>query len=258
MMQQRKRNISRLRSWWQNTSKALNAVIVTSLVALLRIMVSWLRSWWQTIKQHPMRSTFVSIACVLGIALLIGGYFFNWTWTGFGPYTPPTSGLQRGKTLYEWLQLAIIPSAIAFGVLWFNRLQQKRDQQLADERAKTEREAANERAKIEREAAEKRAQAEREAAEKRAQIERDIALDNQREATMKEYFDKMSELMLHENLRKSGKDDEVRKIARILTVTVLPRLDGGRKKNVVQFLSDSLTLALLTKATQSFNYTEPI
>jgi hypothetical protein len=162
MMQQRKPNISRFRSWWQNTSKTLDAVIVTPLVALLRIMILRLRSWWQKIKQHPMRSTFVIIACVLGIVLLIGGYFFNWTWTGFGPYTPQTSGLQRGKTLYDWLQLAIIPAAIAFGVWSLNRLQQKRDQQLADERAKVEREAA----------------------EKRADTERDIALDNQQEAAL--------------------------------------------------------------------------
>ncbi len=154
-----------------------------------------------------MRSTFVSIACVLGIVLLIGGYFFNWTWTGFGPYvSPQTSGFQRGKTLYDWLQLAIIPVAIAFGVLWFNRLQQKRDQQLADERAKTERE---------------------------------IATDNQYEAALQAYIDNMSALLLEKDLRKSGDDDEVRKIARVRTLTVLPRLDGRRKRSVVQFLYES-------------------
>ncbi len=175
-----------------------------------------------------MRSVFVSVACVLGIALLIGGYFFNWTWTGFGPYTPPTSDFQREKTLYDWLQLAIIPAAIAFGVVWFTRLQQQRDQQLADMRAK-----------VEREAAEKRAQAEREAAEKRDQTERDIALDNQREVALQAYIDDMSSLLLEKNLRKSGEDDEVRKVARIRTLTVLPRLDKTRKSSVLQFLYES-------------------
>src|SRR3989442_8117273 len=181
--------VLRFRSWWQNISKALNAVIVTPLVALLRIMVSKLRSWWQKIKQHPMRSAFVSIACVLGIALLIGGYFFNWTWTGLGPYVSPPhpqgSDFQRGKTLYDWLQLAIIPAALAFGVWWLTRLQQQRDQQLADDRAN-----------IEREAAEKRAQTEREAAEKRDQTEREIATDNQHEAALQAYIDNMSALLL--------------------------------------------------------------
>jgi flagellar biosynthesis/type III secretory pathway M-ring protein FliF/YscJ len=182
MMQQRKPNISRFRSWWQNTSKALNAVIVTPLVALLRIIVSRLRSWWQnTSKKRKIAQIFVLVVVVGLIVSFIGGYVFNWTWTGFGPYTPPTSGLQRGKTLYDWLQLAIIPAAIAFGVWLLNRLQQKRDQQLADQRAQTEREAA----------------------EKHADTEREIALDNQREAALQAYIDSMSELLLHKKLRGS-------------------------------------------------------
>jgi len=69
--------------------------------------------------------------------------------------------------------------------------------------------------------------------------EQAIASDNQREAAMKEYFDKVSELMLHENLSKSEPDAEVRKIARVLTLTVLRRLDGRRKGSVIQFLYES-------------------
>jgi uncharacterized protein YjbI with pentapeptide repeats len=49
----------------------------------------------------------------------------------------------------------------------------------------------------------------------------------------------MSELLLHENLRKSEPEDEVRKIARVRTLTVLPRLDGKRKGAVLQFLHES-------------------
>jgi hypothetical protein len=46
------------------------------------------------------------------------------------------------------------------------------------------------------------------------------SLDNQREAALKEYFEKMSELLLHENLRHSDPDAEVRKIARVWALTV--------------------------------------
>ena len=49
----------------------------------------------------------------------------------------------------------------------------------------------------------------------------------------------MSELLLHENLCKSKPDDEVRKIARVRTLTVLTRLDGKRKGSVIQFLYES-------------------
>ncbi len=196
-------------------------------------MRSKLRSWWQKIKRHPMRSTFVGIAYVLGIVLLIGGYFFNWTWTGFGPYTPPTSDFQRGVTLYDWLQLFFIPAAIAFGVWWLNRLQQQRDQQLADQRAQ-----------IEREAAEKQAQAEREAAEERAKAERDIATDNQREAALQAYIDKVSELLLHECLGEPLPPQEVVTIAQARTATVLRILDPIRRASIIQFLSQSGILAL--------------
>ena len=197
----------KFRSWWQKASKALSAVIVTPLVALLRIMVSRFRSWWQnTSKKRKIAQIIVLVVVVGLIVSFIGGYFFNWTWTGFGPYTPPTSGLQRGKSLYDWLQLAIIPAAIAFGVWLLNRLQQQRDQQLADDRAQTE---------------------------------RDIALDNQREAALQAYLDCMTELLLEKGLRKSVDNDEVRTIAHVRTLRVLPRLDGGRRSILLEFLKNT-------------------
>ena len=81
--------------------------------------------------------------------------------------------------------------------------------------------------------------------------------DNQRETAFQAYIDKMSELLLHEKLRDSTEEDEVRNVARVRTLTVLPRLDGKRKGSVLQFLYESghiyknknsidLTLHLLT------------
>jgi uncharacterized protein YjbI with pentapeptide repeats len=174
----------------------------------------------------------VLVAVIALIVLFTLGYIFNWAWTGVGPYISPshpqTRDFQRGKTLYDWLQLFFIPAAIAFGVVWFNRLQQKRDQQLAEKRVQTEREVA-----------EKRIQTEREAAEKQTQTERDIAWYNQREQALQAYFDSLSGLLLEKNLRESQPEDEVRKIARVRTLTVLPRLDGKRKGLVLEFLYES-------------------
>jgi uncharacterized protein YjbI with pentapeptide repeats len=174
----------------------------------------------------------VLIAVIALIVLFILGYIFNWAWIGVGPYISPphpqTSDFQRGKTLYDWLQLFFIPAAIAFGVVWFSRLQQRRDQQLAEKRVQTEREVA-----------EKRVQTEREAAERQAQTERDITLYNQREQALQAYIDSLSELLLEKNLRESQPEDEVRKIARVRTLTVLPRLDGKRKGLVLEFLYES-------------------
>jgi uncharacterized protein YjbI with pentapeptide repeats len=202
-------------------------------------MTSKLRSWWQ--KTSKPRLVLIITLLVILFVLLIGGYFFNWTWTGFGPYTPPTSNFQREKTLYDWLQLAIIPVALAVGIWWLNRLQQQRDQRLADQRAQLEREAAEKQAQVEREAAEERKEAEQKAANERYENELKIAHDNQRAATLEAYLDKMSELLLNKDnpLRESKPEDEVRQIARVRTLTVLPRLNANRKRSVLHFLYES-------------------
>ena len=72
--------IARVRSWWKNTSKTLDAVIISSLVILLVLLV-----------------------------LIILGYIFNWPWTGL-----------HERTLYDWLQLLIIPAVLAIGGYLFN------------------------------------------------------------------------------------------------------------------------------------------
>src|SRR5713101_6023346 len=158
--------LARLRSWWQKTSKPLDAVIIMVLVVLLALLV-----------------------------MIILGYIFNWPWTGL-----------HGKTLYDWLQLLIIPAVLAVGGYLFNYTTSRNEQKTT---------------------------------QLRDQTERDIASDNQREAALQEYIDKMSELLLEKKLRESGEDDEVRTIARVRTLTVLPRLDGDRKGRVVQFLHES-------------------
>lgn len=63
--------------------------------------------------------------------------------------------------------------------------------------------------------------------------------DNQRETALQAYIDSMSELLLHEKLRDSAEDEEVRKIARVRTLTILRGLDPFRKGNLVQFLQEA-------------------
>src|SRR5258707_258654 len=166
--------IARLRLWWQKTSKTLDAVVIFMLVVLIALVV-----------------------------VIILGYSHKWTWAGL-----------RGKTLWDWLQLLIIPAVLAVGGYLFNYSTSRN----------------------ERRANEQRAQTEREAAEKHAQTEREIALDNQREAALQAYIDSMSELLLEKKLRESADSDEVRKIARVRTLTALPRLYPLRTRSVIQFL----------------------
>lgn len=65
-------------------------------------------------------------------------------------------------------------------------------------------------------------------------------MDNQREGALQEYIDRMSELLLREHLGEvKPEDEEVQKITQVRTLTVLPRLDGRRKRTVLQFLHES-------------------
>ena len=66
--------------------------------------------------------------------------------------------------------------------------------------------------------------------------------DNQRERALQEYIDAISKLLLDNGLRSSKEEDDVRDVARIRTMTILRRLDGGRKGNVLRFLHESSLL----------------
>jgi len=56
---------------------------------------------------NPWTAALVAAALVL-VALAIGGYAFNWTWTGF-----------KGNTLWDWLHLLVLPVVLAAVTIWF-------------------------------------------------------------------------------------------------------------------------------------------
>src|SRR6266581_1894736 len=92
------------------------------------------RSWWQKIRQHRVAIAIITAIIVVVIALIIIGYWFDVT--GFNGYTQvstirtlsgPTAGTvtrtevyQSGKTLWDWMQLLIVPVVLAVGGLVFN------------------------------------------------------------------------------------------------------------------------------------------
>jgi uncharacterized protein YjbI with pentapeptide repeats len=109
------------------------------------------------------------------------------------------------KTLWDWMELLIIPLVLASGALYLNRSERAVERKIADDRAK---------------------------------LEREIATDRQQEAALQAYLDRMADLLLNENLRVS-ENEEVRNVARIRTLTVLRGLDAKRKGIVLRFLQES-------------------
>jgi len=110
-------------------------------------------------------------------------YRFGWSTTGF-----------LDKSLWDWLQLLIVPLVLAFGALGF---------QLATTRTESH------------------------IAQQRYEQDQKIALDKQQEGLLQAYLDRIAELLLEKKLGASA-SKEVRQIARVRTITVLTQLNAQR------------------------------
>ena len=148
---------------------------------------------------------------LLGL-LLWAGYTKGSTWTGFGaPATPPAAtGQVAGspKTLWDWLQLLIVPAVLVVGGFGLTQWQQMQaNLQSADQH----------------------------------QSDDARALDQTRETLLDTYIDRMSDLLLDPKrpLSRSHPGDESRTVARARTLEVLPRLDGDRKAHLLDFLYEA-------------------
>jgi len=72
-------------------------------------------------------------SALLGLFQLIQeGYSLDWT--GFGEYTPLSPDAERGKTLWDWMELLIIPIVLAIGAFLLNRSERKTEREIAKDR----------------------------------------------------------------------------------------------------------------------------
>src|SRR5438034_7673507 len=93
-------------------------------------------------RRHYVIMGMIVLACLIG--LIVAGYWFNWSWTGFGPETSEPK--QHAKTLWDWLQLLFVPLMLAIGGFWLNQIQKSREERAAAQRDRFEREAIGKRA----------------------------------------------------------------------------------------------------------------
>lgn len=125
-----------------------------------------------------------------------------------------TESFHPGKTLWDWLDLLIIPVSIAALGLCFQSLQQQR-------------------------------------ANAQASIDKAIAENNLREEAVQAYFDRLSELLINKKLTTLAFNDPTRitslDVIRAKTLSILRRLgnDGERKGDILQFLFDAELLTSL-------------
>ena len=92
----------------------------------------------EEMKQNRMLWSSLGIVGLLLAVVLLGGYLLGWSWTGLGPYLSPAhprgTDFLRGKTLWDWLQLLVIPIVLAAVGTWFSRQQSQTQEKIATRR----------------------------------------------------------------------------------------------------------------------------
>ena len=143
---------------------------------------------------------FVALVFLL---MVLGGYVQEWKWTGLAVDTNYPK-----RTLWDWLDLLIVPAVLAIGGYLFTRSESRRTQQTA---------------------------------EKERTLDREIADERRQDDMLQAYLDGMSQLLTDKELplHRAQPDDSLGTVARARTLTVLGRLDSVRKRSVLQFLHES-------------------
>ncbi len=108
------------------------------------------------------------------------------------------------KSLWDWMELLVIPLVLAMGAFYLNRSERTFERQIAENRTK---------------------------------LEREVATDRQQEAALQAYLDRMADMLLSNSFILG--EEGPRNVARIRTLTVLRGLDARRKGLVIQFLSEA-------------------
>ena len=118
----------------------------------------------------------------------------------------PDEEVQPAKTLWDWLQLLIVPVILVGVTFAWSALQTRSDNKRED---------------------------------RRLAADRATTAEARQDARLQSYLDDMSDLILKNSLLDSKSGDPVRAVARIDTLTVLHRLNGERKGQVVRFLYEA-------------------
>src|SRR5687768_6153382 len=135
------------------------------------------------------------IAALALLIIVICGYLFQWPWTGLtSSEVPPNT--QPTKTLWDWLDLLIVPAVLAIGGYLFNNSQNQRT---------------------------------REDANQQRDLDRYLAEERRQDEALQAYLNHMSEMLMPKedqpSLSGESPSESLRTLARARTLTVLRRLD---------------------------------
>lgn len=188
----------------------------------MNAVVQRLRAFIFGIITYVKRHWRISVIAAIVLCLVIWAVYLNlikgwgWAdWTGLGPYVDADGKFQRGKTLWDWMELLIVPFVLAAGAIWLERSERSNDQKRAEERAR---------------------------------VDRRIAEKRNQDVVLQTYLDKMDHLIFEEKLLGNFYNNaeetntifsNVGNMARIRTVTAIRQLNGEHLNLLIQFLRDA-------------------
>src|SRR5918999_1227509 len=149
------------------------------------------------------------VLAVLLVVLVVVGAIIAWPkWFGFAERKP-----------WNYLDVFLVPVAVAGATVWLTLAQDKRQHEAEEEQDRRHREAE----KI------------------RRQIELDVEEQRAQDEALEAYLDEISQLLTDEKrpLSRARPGDNLSTVTRARTLTALTRLDGHRKRSVLQFLYES-------------------
>lgn len=171
-------------------------------------------------RSHIVWATVTGIPVLTLIGLVVLGYVYDWGWVGVSEATrpkPTDQALRWEKTLWDWLQLLVVPVAVAVGTFALNQAAKKREEESQQEQKEREQSIEEQRRKNDLEIEERRAH----------------------DAALNTYLDQMGQMLLAEGLRSSEEDADLRVLARARTLTTLGRIGPAHKGSVLRFLQEA-------------------
>jgi hypothetical protein len=159
----------------------------------------------------PLTLVLILLVCLVGVGLVVAvlGYLRPWTWTGVRKVTArkgPDEEVYPSKTLWDWLQLLLVPAVLFLGGLWFTSVQEQQQWTIEELR---ERSAS------------------------RIEDQRNDA------AEVRTYLDQMGYLLIDKGLLGSHEGEVVRTVATARTLAVLRGLDSENKRVVLRFIKEA-------------------
>jgi uncharacterized protein YjbI with pentapeptide repeats len=172
----------------------------------------------KTLKSHLpaiLKISFIALPTAILLILLIQRFGLGMTawadWTGLGPVNGPVGVARPAKTLWDFVQLLVIPVVLSLGVLYFNQQERKTERKMTEERAQ------------------------------------EAALQNYLDRLSELILTRG--LLEEEKSLELADASPVHHVAQVRTITILRQLDTRRQNIIFQFLRDTnLAASLLTNA----------